>query len=100
MKTNTMPPISDQATATPTNTAGLMQMVPAAALMIEDAAPAKGDEVSYTVRGRVAAINGDQIEVAIDMINEEPAGPAMPEPEEDMMEVARRADSDTANGNY
>jgi hypothetical protein len=96
MKTNTMPPISDQATATPTATAGLMQMVPAAALMIEDAAPAQGDEVSYTVRGRVAAINGDQVEVAIDMINDQPAGPAMPEPEEDMMAVAMRADKETA----
>lgn len=74
------------------------QCVPMAALAIDGAAPAQGDAVQYTVKGKLSRIEGDKAYVTPDTINDQPAaGAKTPETmsDDDMMDEARRADAET-----
>jgi hypothetical protein len=70
--------------------------VPAAALAIDGAAPEVGDEVEYTVKGRVARIEGGEAYITPEMVNGQPAAlaeePAAENPD-DMMAMAAQADA-------
>lgn len=71
--------------------------LPLAALAVEGTSPAEGDEVSFTVRGRLSSVSGESGEIEITSINDEPLPEAaMPEKSEDEMalDAARKADGD------
>jgi hypothetical protein len=78
----------------------MMQTVPLAALEIEGTAPAVGDEVSYTVAGKISRIEGEHAYVTAETINDQPAtkpgktGGEMSD--DDMMAMARKADEEAA----
>ena len=57
----------------PMESAEKSHCVPAAALAIDGAAPEVGDEVEYTVKGRVARIEGGETYVMPETINGQPA---------------------------
>ena len=75
------------------------QCVPLAALASDGAAPAEGDAVQYTVKGKLARIEGDKGYVIPETINDQPAGAGPKTPEDmsddDMMAEAKRADAET-----
>lgn len=91
-----MPPITDPAYETPAmETAEKDHCVPVSALAMEGTAPAEGDEVTYTVRGTVARIEGGEAYIKPMTVNDEPAAlPKEPEMNEDdeMMRAAMAAD--------
>lgn len=75
------------------------QCVPTAALAIDGTAPAQGDEVEYTVRGRIARVEGGKSYVTPETINDQPAAveeEKSPEDmsDEDMMAAAKKADDE------
>lgn len=97
MKTNTMPPISDQATDTDMykSTASTNEhCVPVSGLAMEGTAPEVGDEVTYTVRGTVARIEGKEAYIKPMTVNDEPMPQKKTEMDEDneMMALAMAAD--------
>lgn len=97
-----MPPITDPASETPAmETAEKDHCVPLAALSLEGTPPAEGDEVTYTVRGTVARIEGGEAYIKPMTVNDEPAAlpkePAMNEDDE-MMAMAMKADKSAMEG--
>lgn len=74
------------------------QCVPSAALAIDSTPPAVGDDVQYTVKGKVTRIEGECTYVEPDTINDQPAD-MQPAAEPDAMAEAMKADSaDSAAG--
>ena len=71
--------------------------VPLSALAVEGATPEAGDAVEYTVKGRIARIEGAEAYVTPETINDQPAT-LPPEPTEDgegdMMAMAKKADEE------
>lgn len=82
--------------------AGEEQCVPLKALEIDGTAPAVGDSVEYTVRGKIASVEGDHAYVTAETINDQPATRPAPTgaemSDEDMMAEAKKADE--ANDGY
>lgn len=73
------------------------QCVPLGALSIDGTAPAQGDEVDYTVKGKIARIEGEKAYVTPATINGEPiaAEESPSEPaEDDAMAAAMKADAE------
>jgi len=75
-----------------TPTAGTVA-VPLAPLAIDGTPPAEGDEVTFTVTGRIVSARGGQAQVQVATINDQPI--AMDEAAEDraLMEQAMAADA-------
>jgi hypothetical protein len=74
------------------------QVVPLAALEIDGTAPAVGDDVSYTVAGKIARVEGGHAYVTASTINDQPAtkptAPAAEMSDADVMAAAKKADED------
>ena len=73
------------------------QCVPLAALAVDGTPPEIGDDVDYTVRGKIARIAEECAYVTPSTINDQPAEveTAAKEPEDgDMMAMAKRADGE------
>lgn len=75
-------------------------IVPLATLAIDGASPEAGDAVEYTVKGRIAKIEGGEAYVTPETINDQPATlPAEPaSTEDDMMAMAKKADAEEGMG--
>jgi hypothetical protein len=81
--------MSTPASAAPT--AGTVP-VPLAALAVDGVSPAQGDNVSFTVTGRIVSAEGQSAQVQVETINDQPI--AADEAAEDlaMREAARASD--------
>lgn len=84
-------------TPEPTASGGKSEIrVPTSALQVDGVAPAEGEEVEFTGRGRVVRVDGETLTIEPTEINETPvAGPSEPsaeDAEQDMMAMAMKAD--------
>lgn len=75
--------------------AGCEIYVPLASLAIEGTAPAEGDEIEFTGRGRISRVDGENACIAVSTVNDAPvsAPAAEPDADEDMMAAAMAADA-------
>lgn len=94
-----MPPITmpdNEATESPEEEASENeQCVPLASLAADGTPPAEGDEVTYTVKGKITRVDGDNAYVTATTINDQPVPEDEPKtsPEDDMMSKAMEADA-------
>jgi hypothetical protein len=79
------------------------QCVPTAALEVDGTAPAEGDEVEFSVKGKVTRAEGGNTYVNVTAINGQDVSKDEPEAQgndeeggdEDMMNAAKKADGDS-----
>lgn len=69
--------------------------VPAAALAVDGTPPAAGDDVEYTVRGKVTRLEGDKAYVQAETVNGEPVPAAAAPDADDPMVAAMAADAES-----
>ena len=72
--------------------------IPVAALALDGASPAEGDEVDFKGTGRVVSIDGDTATIELSTINDEPVTEG-PEPTEDAEDAAMRDAASKADEN-
>lgn len=72
------------------------QCVPAAALAADGTPPAVGDEVEYTIKGKVTRVEGEMAYVDPASCNDQPIAqkPAGPDTQDDVMDAAKKADAE------
>lgn len=95
-----MPPISspedtapDLAAAPDAMGSAAEQPVPLAALSLDGTPPGEGDDVTFTITGKVARIEGEMAIIVPSAINDQPISAAAAEPDaDDAMKMARDAD--------
>lgn len=68
--------------------------VPLTALAIDGTPPAAGDDVSFSVAGRIVAIDGEMAQVEVASINDQPMAAGPEADDRAMMDEAMRADAD------
>lgn len=73
--------------------------VPLAALAVDGTNPEQGDEVTFTTKGKIASIEGENAMVEVTEVNDQPVASA-PAPEPDGDEAAMKAamDADAKGG--
>ena len=77
----------------PTAAASSTVPVPLAALAVDGTPPAEGDEVSFTVSGRIVSTDGQMAQVEVATINDQPVAMSDEATDRAMMDEAAQADS-------